>query len=115
MNFFGGMMPCSEIEKSEYYEDANGKEYSIDCGPNGYSILLPANGAAYCEFEEPISTEESFKLAEERLFREYSTVDNPIKKKTKVQQTRMVMNCMKELNEETGEEVIKWKYMMSNV
>lgn len=61
MRRFAGMMPVSEIERTETFKDKLGLRVRIDAGPNGWTIRWADNGSTYAD--ESIGTDANFKNA----------------------------------------------------
>lgn len=63
MKRFFGMMPVSEIERTEEFVDKYGLSVRIDAGPNGWTVRFADMSSAYKD--ESIGTEANFKNAYE--------------------------------------------------
>ena len=61
MKRFFGMMPMSEIERTEHFVDENGLSVLIDAGPNGWTVRFADMSSKYKD--ESIGTEANFKNA----------------------------------------------------
>lgn len=61
MKRFFGMMPASEIERTEHFVDENGLSVCIDAGPNGWTVRFADMSSEY--EDESIGTEANFKNA----------------------------------------------------
>lgn len=61
MRRFFGMMPVSEIERTEYFVDKYGLSVRIDAGPNGWTVRFADMSSKY--MDESIGTDANFKNA----------------------------------------------------
>lgn len=61
MKRFFGMMPVSEIERTETFVDECGLSVRIDAGPNGWTVRFADMSSEYKD--ESIGTEANFKNA----------------------------------------------------
>jgi len=61
MQRFFGMMPVSEIERTEHFVDENGLSVRIDVGPNGWTVRFADMSSKYKD--ESIGTDANFKNA----------------------------------------------------
>jgi len=61
MKRFFGMMPVSEIERTEHFVDEYGLSVRIDAGPNGWTVRFADMSSKYKD--ESIGTEANFKNA----------------------------------------------------
>lgn len=61
MKRFFGMMPVSEIERTEHFVDERGLSVRIDAGPNGWTVRFADMSSEYKD--ESIGTEANFKNA----------------------------------------------------
>ena len=61
MKRFFGMMPVSEIERTEHFVDECGLSVRIDAGPNGWTVRFADMSSKYKD--ESIGTEANFKNA----------------------------------------------------
>lgn len=61
MNRFFGMMPVSEIERTEHFVDKYGMSVRIDAGPNGWTVRFADMSSKYND--ESIGTDANFKNA----------------------------------------------------
>lgn len=65
MKRFMGLMPSSEIEKSERFVDNFGKNIIVDAGENGWTIIYADGSTEYKDVED--SVENNFNTAVTRL------------------------------------------------
>lgn len=61
INRFMGIMPRNEIEIEKYYRDIDSKEYTIQAGPHGWTIVYPDKSTKYDD--NFATSEENFKIA----------------------------------------------------
>lgn len=61
MNRFFGMMPVSEIERTEHFVDKYGMSVRIDAGPNGWTVRFADMSSKYND--ESIGTDANFENA----------------------------------------------------
>lgn len=61
MRRFAGMMPVSEIERTEHFVDEYGMSVRVDAGPNGWTVRFADMSSKY--MDESIGTDANFKNA----------------------------------------------------
>lgn len=52
MNRFMGLMPPSEVERSEVFKDQHGMRITIDAGPHGWTIIFADNSTEYKDVDQ---------------------------------------------------------------
>lgn len=74
MKRFFGMMPASEIKKSQIFTDDSGLKININAGPNGWTILYADSSTEYKDVVD--TTDNNFNTALKQLKTHFPDIEN---------------------------------------
>lgn len=76
MQRFFGLMPRSEIEREETFNDSQGRTVTISAGPNGWTVLYGSNSTDYADAEA--TTDENFDTAYQKAVEVRGTLTSTV-------------------------------------